>query len=1136
MRSAVFLRVALLGLLIAGLLGQVGAATQQIVLKEYLNQRYVNELVSYPFAADQGQCTAKSVQLAGPKGPQAAQLSEIEYWPNTQFVKSARISFIVDALEPLTTNTYTVVNGGKALTLTDLQVNPGNASVQISTSHLDIRLLFGEQTFTEPTPAQQVPGPVTMLQLAGGEWAGGSRLYGDTAVKSWSAKLTDQGPVFARVEFLYTFANGNTLKLAAVVAAGDSAVRWEMAVKDDQPAQGVELLLPPVPGLKQVQCLKGYGSWSKEHALPVTPSTDKPIFLLCPDSSIAGSFPDSPPYARLSGDGGREVQLRARDAGAWVDPVKPLTYGGYKTWDLEMIPKSWDAWQRKRVPVMYAEDGEITMKCNLAAGRRKWSISTGAPLVGEKLDVVKDYVLDWPKNPQEQHPHLFMSKAEMEEGLKRLPADPARIQWCIAVKGYWGWATEGYLRSGGDKNVAAQTDTPQHLRDTMALLGNYDTMRNGNAVAALYDAIIDTDLVTPQERVLYRSQLAALGYALADPALWSMERGYHSGNPNMSVSYTLALGVVACLISDHPMAKQWADYATAWTDKWLTDEVGPNGEWLPEGSHYSQVSMTPIVAYAVAAKRAGFHDFINDPRLKKMILYFAKQFTPRDPQRNNKRVTAPVGRGTSGDTNGMFGVMARATADSDPEYSKVMQWAWAESGYPTEVGDWRMGGFEPLYMNRQLPMKAPAWGSELFPELGVVLRDGVGTPGENYLNIKSNVNSLRNLDIWTPEVGGIAKWYSRGRPVSEAFTFAVGYFERHELLRDGVLLAHNYDGAGNGKEPFGYYTTTTFGAFAALPRLDYIRATYTVTNPDTRGWFPDNMPAWPKVTAATEAKLTWTRQALFMKDDEPLGPHYLLLRDTVAGGQPTEWQFWSLSEKIGTPAEMKDAAAVLKDKPGTVIQPARALPQGNRYTAVGQFDVDLEYYIASPTATPRHTLRYGGKRDALEYQDLLHLQLPGDGDYFVAIFPRFRTEEAPAFSTLGNGKIIKVTGAFGTDYGLLSTEPVNVSADGITFQGTAAAVQRRATGLVLLLSAAGEVREKEYGLSAQQSASLRVKTDSLTVNLPADHAHGQVTVQAPAGWVLDKSTAGVKLTVTKRTQYQLSVPAGVATVTLVKGR
>ena len=53
------------------------------------------------------------------------------------------------------------------------------------------------------------------------------------------------------------------------------------------------------------------------------------------------------------------------------------------------------------------------------------------------------------------------------------------------------------------------------------------------------------------------------------------------------------------------MAAAWADRATRWEDKWLADEVGPNGEWLPEGSHYGMVSLEPMVAYAVAAQRAG---------------------------------------------------------------------------------------------------------------------------------------------------------------------------------------------------------------------------------------------------------------------------------------------------------------------------------------------------------------------------------------------------------------------------------------------------------------------------------------------------------------------------------------------------
>ena len=49
----------------------------------------------------------------------------------------------------------------------------------------------------------------------------------------------------------------------------------------------------------------------------------------------------------------------------------------------------------------------------------------------------------------------------------------------------------------------------------------------------------------------------------------------------------------------------WSARATAWMDHWLTHEVGPNGEWIPEGSHYTIVSYEPFLAYAVAASLAG---------------------------------------------------------------------------------------------------------------------------------------------------------------------------------------------------------------------------------------------------------------------------------------------------------------------------------------------------------------------------------------------------------------------------------------------------------------------------------------------------------------------------------------------------
>lgn len=1112
------------------------APVRQLVLQEQLNQTYGPELVSYPFTAKRGACAAESVQVTGPRGVAPAQLTEITYWPGkAKWVKSARLAVLVDGLAPLATDTYTYTYGTKATptVATDLQVTRGQDSVELATKHIGVRLPCG--TMQNLTPATvDVPGPLLAMRLEQGAWGGGSRLIGETPVKSWTAEVTDAGPAFARVTITYTFTDGNILTLAATLAAGDSAVRWEMITSADRPAQGVDFRLPPLPGVKQVEFPQGYGQWAHDRTQPLTPSTE-PFCGLSPDTSVANAFPDCPPYIRLAGDGGAELQLRSRDPSAWADPVAPYTYAGFKEWQLDNIPQRWDVWKRKRIAVSYTADGTVGLHATLAQGRRKWSVSAGAPLVGEKLDKIKDMILDWPAAKSAEHPRLFVDKQELQETWTRALADPVLMKQ-IGANPYFAEPALPVVLAPAAKRTPADRDrVVGALRDRLALLGSYDVMRGAIGTAAQYDALIDSDLLTAQEKKLFRAQMAYLGYLMADPTCWSIERGYLTGNPNMSVSYTLSLGIIACALSDHPLAKTWADYANHWENVWLTDNVGPNGEWLPEGSHYGFVSLEPQISYAIAADRVGFNHFITDPRLKKVISYFAKYHTPRDPQRGDFRVIGAYGRGTSGDRLAIAGLAARMYAKSDPAFSRTMQWLWAEGGYPPSVDDSRLGGYEGYYEDRRLPAETPAWGSELFPKLGALLRAGFATPNESYVNVLSNVDSLRNMDIWTPGVGGIAQWFGRGKPLSTSFGTDTGYFVRHELLRNGVRLAHNWGEPGDAKGPFGYYTETKFGTYAAFPTLDYVRSSFVNTRVDDRDWFPDKLPAFPRQTPATASTLEWTRQLLFLKDADPAGPAYLVLRDTTHGGQPTAWQFWTLSEKLGTPAQAQEPN-FLADKPGQTILPARELPQGDRYTAIGQQGVDVEYFIAAPTVTPRHTLRYGGHDNSSipEWQDLLHLQLPGDGAYYVAIFPRPRAEAAPAFTALDDGKIIKVACAFGTDYSLLASEETTAAAEGVSFRGTSAAVQQRPAGLMLTLGAAGEVHTADYGLVAPTAVTLQTQTDTLTVSLPADSPACTLTLTAPSNWILHGgSPAGVKLTA-NGTTCQLTLPKGVTRVVLVK--
>jgi hypothetical protein len=271
-----------------------------------------------------------------------------------------------------------------------------------------------------------------------------------------------------------------------------------------------------------------------------------------------------------------------------------------------------------------------------------------------------------------------------------------------------------------------------------------------------------------------------------------------------------------------------------------------------------------------------------------------------------------------------------------------------------------------------------------------------------------------------------------------------------------------------------------------------------------------------------------------VKDADPAGPAWIALRDTTKGGEPTAWQFWTLSEKVGTPEQAKDAAAFLADKPGPKLMPARELPAGNRYTALGQCDMDVEYFIANPTNTPRNTLRYGGFDNSRipQWQDLLMLQQPGDGYYYLAIFPRPRGEAAPVFTNLAEGKVIKVAGAFGADYAFLSTEETTAEAEGVKFRGTAGSVQQRAAATTLSLGASGEVHWTKFGLASPVGAALSVASDRMTLSFPSANAGGVVTLMAPAGWKVKEKSSGVK-TDDKDGKWEIKVPAGAAHVDFV---
>ncbi|HEY3415833.1 MAG TPA: hypothetical protein VGM23_03020, partial [Armatimonadota bacterium] len=619
------------------------AGETKIVLRDYLKEQWTNELLTYPFSATKGACDARSVTITGPRSAVPVQLSEVEYWPGTPWVKSGKLSFIA-SLAPLTTDTYTVRFGEKPADplVTDLQVTPGKDQVEITTKGFGVRLLLGEQTFAKPVSSSQMPAPVVGMRLGDGTWFGGSQMYGPTKLASYAAKLTDSGPVFARVAVRYTYINGNTLDFSVRVVAGDNTMRLETHVQQHQPKDGFNLVmsrgLPPLTFLVQhegrreegridwdAQLLKrmqatgsdweykvfkggmsggALNEWAEVPLKDYLAPKDQPAGLITALTPwrINHTFALTAIRLRLA-DTTRELQLRAVDPGAWVLPRNETA---------DPAQGRWLSRGDKDMCLVKDPSGEVLLQVNAAGGTREWTVSDcrsmlgvtaflnneanykpesafppeTRPLVGNRLNEVKDYVLEWPGDSG-KHPHLFMSRAELEERWKSLAADPAQVETLAQRAGgsirYSPGnddraALSAYLLSGGNLEVAAKT----HLLDRLRRALQYDLspsqFSTGGAPAVIiYDTLIDSSVVPEAERPLLRARMAYFGYRLTDPGLWSVERGYDA-NLNMTVCWELSRGLLACAIPEHPMAKTWFRSAERIMDDFL-NQVGPTGEW-----------------------------------------------------------------------------------------------------------------------------------------------------------------------------------------------------------------------------------------------------------------------------------------------------------------------------------------------------------------------------------------------------------------------------------------------------------------------------------------------------------------------------------------------------------------------------
>lgn len=1158
------------------------AYSREIVLPETLNLSWEAEWLTESFKAPKGACHPDSVRMEGADGPVPAQFIEIERWPGTAYVKRAKLGYVTD-LDPLEKRKFTVHFGPdpRPAASSDLNVQRSENEIDLTNDAFGIRLFRGSERYDTAMDSDEVPGPVRGVRLADKTWTGGSRIYGPGKIRAVQSRLVEDGPALARVEMRYEYDDGRVMTLTCQLAARAPRAEWDMLVEPYDPEKAVQFVKgsgwaaaaekaaqTAVRDGWQWRLDKGFedialsvqmnpdearNRWGKPkkgprseggrynyHGLDLTPHVvnlaQEPagkLALWMPWAAFHQTRQSVLTFTRTQDQEGRseELQFAVLTPGEWVEAAEPGTWASY------MNVRT----RHKSVPLMRGENGSVFLQFNAASGYRHWQVGIPDHLVPEdrwkegyklhgvarrigtkhatwSLNKVKDLVHDW------QNPGPF-------EPLKPEPVDevePAALTRHLQRGRGWRFsglsyhdrdAIKAYRMSGRDPEVAESLRLVERLGYFLSLVGNMDRWRYGTReiLPELYHEVMRSDLVDRKQRRLFRAQMAHLGYIMDDPGDWSPERGWASGNLNMTIYNVKTSAHIASRIPNHPRAPRWGKPAAVWVDRLLDDHVGPKGEFLGSGeslTHYSWGTAGAMLSNAKLARQAGGRDLVTDPRMKKMVSFFAKIVTPPDPRPHKFRkvpasVTPPVGRGTVYNVPGLFDTMAREIADTDPVLAGDLWWSWKRA-HPSEKAG--------------MPYRTPDWTSELFPKTGVILRHGLDTAREHYAFFV-----LENSRVaYASEQGAFAAIWANGVPIATRFG-GHGYEEREEILISRVLPAWNPGDRDQRFSRFLHEGPREISRTSFLPRQDYLKADLSMMRAKSiHHGGVENIPDWPVVEEDAELPVHWQRQVLFVKGPGATGPNYYVFRDTVSGEQPTRWQYWTISEKIGTPEDVANLHEFLSDRPGNEMRDARQI-EGDRFTAVGQYGVDVEYYVASPQNTPRHTLRWGVEHGHYtQYQDMLHLQMPGNGSYFVAMFPRMREDSPPAFTTLGNGNVIRVKGDFGKDIVFLSEKETDVEVGDVRFRGTAGSVQdRREGGKVLSLSAPGEIEVSDGTLLASDGAVSLVVDHIMTVTVPDESvAERQVTLRGPGELSLVNPAEGVELE-QRNGVTELTLPAGV---------
>ncbi len=1078
-------------------------AQHTVTLNEYLGSDWSDELIHETITFKPGQLNRPDARVIGSDRKEiAAQVTHVQRYDDGS-IRSMNVWFKA-ALPANGKAVYTIQPGTASKAPSGVTVKTDQGSITLLTKApgpIGITLLGGEKTWGWQVPLTDALAPIQTLHLPSGKKAGKSRFNVPFKIKSYRSRIVNQGPLFVDVQIDYQFDAGFWRFEARVLAGcpmiqirekyntGNSGQRarlfdrfYDLVLNagEFKPTQGWYSDNGPAPRhfdlakslMPKSWIQRGVArpSWSgigvNGYTLSYEENRDDYFLIGWPTGQ-----PGIGVIMRLVEPGGDAIALAALDIEQWRNPQSLRLHTN--------------------------KDGEVIARLPLQKYKQEWAVDgfreTSPNYTGITLFV--------PPNQSCRSYGIMLSTAEderearLESVLKtvaHLDAEPLDLtrRWVI------DWPDPMAGAKWAEKPSPAGEKALQIMRNRteLARLGGdlvwFDMgfhFHFNRSVHPQIDKVLNDDAqLTADQRKEFRRLVAFEAYRQNSHQQLPWGSGVHLSNPNKAIMAIEARAKTAQLVRDHPQFNAWSEVTInllrTYIRKYTFDSGAPY-----ENPHYT---LGVTLEWSARANdlliEAGIGDALDTELFKKCMRFVINTWlTPPDPRFNGYRMVMPIGNCSYQSIRPEFGTRyVNYFKDRDPALAGQLQWL----------------------VNQTLPDEKkikivddikPAMHSKWIKDYGVVFRHGYGTKYETYMHMLAG-KCFGHYELGTDHMA--YSIYAKGQPIS--LHFGNGYFPIYNRpwLRNRISFDMKVE----------THERTPFDVKAATfsPEIEYLRAVretrqlLTMQNEypklDERGirWLPEESANFRATMAGSDAPenfmpLTlWHRQMLLLKDADPKGPNYFVVRDGF-GGRPTkstDLSMWFLAN--------------------TMTQ------AGGVFHFDGQCDVDMDVFVGTPTpgSFKIKTDKYGhvqqpygrftgfdpkyfpdGKRR--EDQLLLRIRQPAGRGYLVVLYPRLKNADPPATYQRLSDSVVRVKTQRSTDIVYVDFDRTTYTDDDISIDGRAGAIRRYTSGKIVIANSEGPCTVAVAGKKIVGSGSFVVEIDGPTHRITHRADGAQVTIK-----------------------------------------